>query len=335
MRQNFNIGQEIVSGDLNTLQSRIERGIFDRIIYEMLQRTTNAFFVDGFKAVFQDADTVVLKAGLGFHNVTVNGKEPTKRPLVLDADFNVELNAADAGNPRIDIICVRQNRFNAETENRKVKDEFSDAVVNVPLTVATDWKADVLAIAGVPGVVPAVPATPNGYLKVAEVLVAASTGVASQASITDKRSLLPYCVSTSLTGSAEYDAVVGDAGLGVTHTSLKLALDNALPGWKILVLKDEVIDTTPVVLDDNIEIVFKRGVTFTRGASSIGLQVDANDCKIVNARFKDFITGGDIGIKVSATANRTVLQAPRFKNVPTTQISDLGIQTYTDIAYTE
>ena len=44
MRQKFNVGQELVSNDLNLLQSRLERGFLDRVIYELIGQSTDAFF---------------------------------------------------------------------------------------------------------------------------------------------------------------------------------------------------------------------------------------------------------------------------------------------------
>jgi hypothetical protein len=337
MRQNFTSGQEIISADLVSISSRLERGLLDRIIYEMIQRKSDAFFGDGFKVLRQTATALTVKAGLGFQYVDTGTLYPVRKPLVLDTDLTVNINTPDASNPRIDIISVKQNRYNAETENRKFKDEFTDVIANADTVIATDWKADVLYTPGSPAGSPAVPATPAGYIKIAEVAVSASTGIsASGTPVTDKRALLPFCGATSVSGSKEWDAVVGDTSLvGVTHASLKLALDNASDGWKILVLRDETVNATAIVAKNNVEIVFKRGVTMTRGSAVSALQVDGNDCKIVNARFKDYTTGGDKALKVSAGALRTYLEAPRFYNCTATKLDDLGTDTFTNVLYTE
>lgn len=335
MRQNFNVGQEIVSEDLNSLQSRLERGIFDRIVYEILQKKSDAFFGNGFNVIFQSATSVVVKAGLGFQNADTGTINPVKKPLVLDADLNVTINTPDSSNGRIDLLCVRANRYNAENENRKYKDEFTNSVTTQNFTVATDWKADVLYVAGTPNAVPVAPAIPSGYLLIAEMDITASTGIASQSAITDSRAKLPFCTSASSTGSNEYDAVVGPVSLaGVTHEDLKSALDNASDGWKILVLQSETLTATPVVLNDDIEIVFKKGATINRGTATIGLQVQGIDCKIVNARFKDFITGGDVALKVMGTAQRSVIENPRYNNCAT-NMNDLGIETFVNVEFTE
>jgi len=334
-RQNFNIGQEIISEDLNSLQSRIERGVFDRVIFEILQRKTDGFFQNSFKAIYQSATEILIKAGLGFQNYNIDGKNPTKVPLVLDEDKTISIDTPDSSNPRVDIICVKWGRYNSEVESRKFKDEFTDSITSQNMTVATDWKAEFSYIAGVPNVAPVAPVVPTGFMKIQEVYVSASTGIANQAAIYDKRSLLPFAVATSATGSNEYDAVVGDmTKSGVTHEDLKSALDNASAGWKILVLKNESIDTIPEVITDDTEIVFKRGVTFNRGTSPTGLKISAYDCKLTNARFNGFNTVGDKAVVISAVAKRTVIDSPRFLDCES-NIDDLGSDTFINVEYTE
>lgn len=337
MRQHFASGQEIISEDFNRLQSRLERGIIDRIIYEIIQRQTDGFFQDSFKVLRTTATQMTVTAGLGFQVDDDGDYNPVIKPLVRDANATVDINTPDAGNPRIDIISVKHNREDAEEESRAFKDEFTDVVSNQDVVVATDWKADILYTAGTPAGSPVAPATPAGYIKIAELYVSASTGVADQAAITDSRSPLPFCTATSPTGSSEFDAVVGDiTQVGVTHASLKLALADSLDGWKILVLEDQTIDTLPaVVSNDDIEIVFKRGATLIRGTAVSALQVDGNDCKIVNARLSGFSTGGDKAVKVSVGALRTYLDAPRFYDCPATKVEDLGTDTFMNVQFTE
>lgn len=336
MRQNFNVGQEIISEDLNSLQSRLERGIYDRIIYEMIGRNSNAFFQDGFLVSRISATSVQLKAGLGFQNADTGTDNPLRKPVVLDSDQTVNIDTPDSSNARIDIICVKHGRFNSESENRKFKDEFTDEITTQAFTVATDWKSEVLYISGTPDVTPSVPATPSGYLKIAELTVSASTGIAVSGAISDTRSKLPTSTGINRTGSVQYDAVVGQIGVdqGANFSDLKSALDNAQDGWKILVLRDESIDSIPVVNNNKIEIIFKRGVTFSKGTAVAGLQIDGNDCKVVNSRFLNFSTSADYGIIVSGGTLRTYLDAPRFNNCDG-NINNLGTQTYINVEYTE
>jgi hypothetical protein len=335
MRQNFNSGQEIVFDDFNSMQSRLERGMLDRIIYQILNKKTDSFFQDSFKVLFQSSTSVTVKAGLGLQSVVTTNKDPDNKPLVLDTDASKTLNTPDSSYDRIDIICIKYNRYNVDTESRKFKDEFTDAISSQSFVVSTDWKADVNYVAGTPAASPTIPATPSGYLKIAEILVHASTGIGSQSDITDKRSLLPFASSTSAIGGNDYDAVVGDIlQAGVTHSDLKSALDNASDGWKILILRGETINTTPIVNNNNIELVFKRAVTFTKGTATIGLEVAGNDCKISGYRALSFNSSGDFGIQIDATAYRTYIEAPRFNDCDTS-INDLGIDTFVNVEFTE
>jgi len=336
MRQNFSVGQEIVSEDLNTLQSRVERGLYDRIIYELMGRKSGAFFQDGLKVLFQSSTAVTLKAGLGFQEIDTGTSNPFRKPVVNDADVTQNLDTPDGSNPRIDIVCVRHGRYNSQTESRNFKDEFTDVIAAQNTTVSTDWRREIQYVAGTPAAVPVIPATPAGWVKLAEILVAASTGVASQSSITDSRALLPIAVATTSTGSSEYDAIVGIIGTdqGANYATLKAALDNASDGWKILVLRSETINTIPVVLHDKIEIVFKRGVTFTKGTATKGIQVDGDDCKISGFRAASFNTVADSGIHVSVGAIRTVVDAPRFLACDT-NVKDDGTDTFLNVVYSE
>ena len=293
------------------------------------------FFQNGFLVTRTSSSELSVNQGLGFQDVVTNSYDPQRKPLVLDSDASVSIDTPDASNDRIDIISVKYNRFNAESEDRNFKDEFTDTITQQATTVATDWKADVLYTAGVPGASPVAPSTPSGYIKIAEVVVTASTGIAASGAITDSRSKLPVAGKVSDTGSSEYDAIVGTLGIdeGATYSTLKAALDNASAGWKILVLRDEIISSIPVVGEDNIEIVFKRGVTFTKGTSIKGLQIDGDDCKVINGRFKDFDTASDYGIHVNSAA-RTYLDACRFNNCDG-NINDEGTETYINVEYTE
>lgn len=336
MRQNFSLGQEIIAEDMNSIQSRLERGVYDRIIYELISRKSNGFFQDGFSVVRTSSIAVDVKAGLGFLEEDTGTKDPFRKPVVLDADDSISIDTPDATNPRIDIICVKSDRVNSETENRKFKDEFVDTISTQNFVISTDWSADINYVVGVAAASPSAPAVPAGYVKIAELAVAANTGIPASGGVTDFRALLPIATSTSITGTPDYDAIVGDAATdqGVTHSTLQAALSDAQAGWKILVLQDQTINTTPVVADNNVEIVFKRGVSMIKGAANDGLQIDGNDCKVTNARFSSFNVGGDNGVVVSGGALRTYLDAPRFNDCDT-NIDDSGTQTYVNVEYTE
>lgn len=321
-RQYFNEGQEVISADLNSIQSRLERGFLDTMLYELIGRKSDGFFQDGFKVMRLNATTVTLKAGLGLQShADTDTKEPTKKPLVLYVDTNQNINAADATHPRIDIICVKANMEIYESENRRYKEEFVDTIFSQAMTISKRPKADILYTAGVAGAVPAAPAVPAGYLKIAEILVTAVTGIVSQAAITDSRTLLPV-VTNSIYNGQIYDAVVGSSPF-CTHATLNdvMADLNAANIKNILVESHPALAVTQVINQNNVKIEFKRGATLTAGVEvTLGLNLNADGCEVIGAKLSGFATG----IQIPATKKNNLISRCRFVACPT-DISDNGI----------
>ena len=336
-RQNFNDGQEILFQDLNTITSRIEKLMYDRVFLELLQRKKNSFFGDSFKVIFTGANAATVKKGIGFQeDLTVVQAEPVQRQLFRVADVNINFAAPDSSDDRIDIVVVKHALVDGVTALRKFKDNTTQVITNEDLVLEKDWETIINVVTGTPSGSPAVPATPAGFISVSECLITASIGMANQTNITDKRSLLPFASSASPTGGEEWDSIVGDTSIiGVNQPDLKSALDNGAIGHKILVLEDETIDAIPQVNFANMEIHYKRGVTFTKGSVTTGLKISANDCRIVGGRWLDFDTAGDEGIQVDSGVLRTVFEGgPRFNNCDT-NIDDSGTDTYIPIDFTE
>lgn len=191
-RQNFVDGMEITFSDLSAVASQHEREIYDRVLFEMLQEYTGGFFGSGFLVSRVSSTQLSVAAGSGFYldNTQVD-PEPQMRPLYLPAASAQNIAAPDATNNRIDIVCVRPNRANAITASRHYEDPVTKAISLQNLVIETDWLADVQVVTGTPSGSPAVPATPAGWTKVAEVVVTAVSGIAATGAITDKRTKLP------------------------------------------------------------------------------------------------------------------------------------------------
>lgn len=187
-RSYWNDGQEIVEGDLRNATARLEIELYDRILYEMLNRQQNFFFGDSLIASYINATTSQVKLGNGaYYDNTQVDPEPKTRLLSVLANTNVTHAAADPSNPRIDIIVATAARATLLSQNRNFKDAGTGVVSSVSMVVETDWISTLTVVAGTPGVSPAVPATPAGTIKLAEVAVAAATGIAGAGSYTDKR----------------------------------------------------------------------------------------------------------------------------------------------------
>jgi hypothetical protein len=319
MRQNFSEGQEIIYQDLNTLQGRMQRGIFDQILYELLGRKTNAFFQDGLKVSKVSDIEFSVNAGVGFHENDEGLGEPVKRPIILTQTKVFEILPAS---DRTDIVCVKAHLVAGEAEVRRYKEEFVDTIFTAEFVISKEWDADILYLNDTVIV-------PAGYVKLAEINVAAGVGIVD---VVDFRSLLPIATGISKSGQAGYDFVVGNIGSdqGATHQDLKSALEEAQDGSRILVLIDQIINDVPEVTKDEVEIIFKRGVNIEKGTGEAGLIISGNDCKIINGKFIGFNGPSDCGIIVSG--NQNILNTPRFFNC-TEKIQDNGLDTYVDIVF--
>lgn len=323
---NFNVGQEIISQDLNKIAPRIEQFLFDKVLFELMGRKTDAFYQDGLKVSRVSATQLSVKAGLGFHTEIINAYDPNLKPLFLGANSTQNLSTPDNTNDRIDIISVKAIQIDSETESRKFKDEFTQAISLQNLVVSKDWSIQITVTEGTPSGSPAVPATPAGEIKLCDVLVEAINGVTVESNITDKRLNLPVAAAGNATGFVGYDAVVGDLSIiGVTHSTLKAAIDDAaiLAGAKILVIGSETINITPDVNKDDLTIEFKGSATLTKGTANTGLLISSDGVKVLNGRFASFSVGGDKAISIAATFQYCMIRNIRFLNCDT-EIEDLG-----------
>lgn len=198
MRQKFNDGQEVIYSDFDKAQQALELQLYDRIFHELLGRRSNAFFADSFKVLYVGPTSINVNAGLGVHyDSSQTSPEPQRRPLYKSSTTSLNLSSADPSNPRIDIVTIAHGRQNLVTETRKYKASVAAAVTSQDFTVRTDWLADLAVTTGTPAGSPSAPSTPAGRIKIAEILVAASSGVASQSSITDKRIILPGLIGNN------------------------------------------------------------------------------------------------------------------------------------------
>lgn len=320
-RQFFNLGQEVISADLNSLQSRIERGFLDYLIYELLGRRTDAFFQGGLKVLRVDANTYRIKAGLGIQShADDDTKEPTKKPILLTTDTDLDINSAHATLPRIDGVFVKATRVNSEEENRRYKEEFVDTIFSQTMVISTKPSTTISYVAGVANAVPVAPATPAGFIKIAEIYVTAVTGIASQAAITDTRTLLPVVTNSTYNG-ATYDAVVG-SGPFCTHATLNDVMSdlNAANIKNILVESHPALAATQVINQNDVRIEFKKGSSLTAGAEvTLGLNINANGCEVLGAKVSGFTTG----IEIQATKKNNLISRCRFVAC-TSDISDNG-----------
>lgn len=229
-RRNFTDGMEIVIEDFNAMSQAIERQMYARLGYELVSRKENAFFDDSFQVLFSSANTVLLKKGLGLQtDNTQVSPESTVRPLYLAADTSKSISAPHGSLNRIDIVCVKAALATEISQNRNYKDAATEVVSTQSMVVQKDWSADVVITAGTPNASPAVPSTPAGYIKVAELLVTAVSGLSGSGAVTDTRTKMPISSLTTV-NTTGYTRVT--AGATTTIAQLIADIDALLKrGW--------------------------------------------------------------------------------------------------------
>lgn len=183
---------ELTYQDFNAITPAIERAMYERVLYELVHRSSNAFFKDSFAPSYLGPTAVVVNSGFGlFTDSSAVSPEPKKVPLYLASNLTVNLQAPDATFPRIDLICVKPGRVTELSATRKFKDAVSGSISNQTFAIQEDDNAAVIAVAGTPATVPAAPSVPAGYIAIAQCAIAAVGGMAGSGSIIDLRTLMP------------------------------------------------------------------------------------------------------------------------------------------------
>ncbi len=210
-RINFDDGVEIIHEDLSNIPAALELELYDRVIYELMQRQKNCVFGAGLKVTYVNATTLQVAAGVGFqYDNTQVDPESMNRLLFVAINTNKTITAADGSHGRIDILSIKANRAATADDTRNVKSAIDSTVAGTLVDTETDWASDLLITAGTPSVSPAVPATPVGYIKLAEIVVTQTTGISGSSAITDKRPKFFFGGQKTVSVSATYTATVDD-----------------------------------------------------------------------------------------------------------------------------
>jgi hypothetical protein len=317
-RRKFNDGQEITYQDLDAVSPALERLVLDRVLPELTRGLYDRVFGNGLKVAYVNGTTVSISAGLGiFRDTAQTSPEPLKRLLYQAASSNHTIDTPHATQNRVDIISVKGVLAEELTGTRKFKDAGSGAISNQTFTLQDEWELDVVITKGVEDGSLAVPATPTGYMKLAELAVTAVTGLSGASAVTDKRAHFPV---------EGYDAVVGTSA-HCTHSSLAEAVADAaiLSGMRIKIENNETISTAVDITKTNLILDFLGGVTFTKGGSATeALKLNAAGIRVNGGRFSGFSGGGDRGIRVMSGANYAILLGQRFNSCTLDVQDDAG-----------
>jgi hypothetical protein len=188
-RTNFTEGQEILSGDLRDITKNIERGLYENVLYEMLQRKSgSAFFGNSMYVQRTGAAAISVFAGRGIqYDSSQTTPETKRRPIVLGSNSAITLTAAHATLDRIDIVSIKSDLAIGASSSRNFKNVDDGTVSASSITTRYDLSNAIVVTVGTAGASPSAPAVPSGYTKIAELYMTAASGLANQAAITDSR----------------------------------------------------------------------------------------------------------------------------------------------------
>lgn len=239
-RYQINQYEQVVSQDLNDLQKTIHQSIYDKTLYPFFSKQ-NGFLGDGFTVSRVNATSVSILAGRGFYyDAAQTGTEPKYRAIQLGSDLTLTVGvgtwaaAPDAPDNRIDIIVVRPLESVVTTADRLVRLNGTGPIEEQTVDKVLEQLYEINVVEGTADPSPSVPATPAGWLKIAEITITGGTGIASSSDVIDTRAILLPAVP-SVPSDTRF---VAPSGAG-TDSTLASAISN-LPaeGGSILILED-------------------------------------------------------------------------------------------------
>ena len=262
-RRQFNDGQEVVYQDFNKIPQEMERELYERVIFELIQRAENAFFDDGHLVNYASPTSVSVNPGVGFQtDATQVAPESKKRLLYRGSSTTLNLQAPDGVNDRIDIVVCRAKRVDGATESRKFKNAMTNVISNENLVVSNEWETEFDLVEGTPAGSPVAPATPAGWIKLAELYVNAVTGMSGSGDVTDFRVLMPVGGAVVLNTLGKQRVT---AGAAIPLSTLITDIDTLLKfGYQNYTDYDDLGADPAAPVAGKLRLYFKGGTAFFR-----------------------------------------------------------------------
>lgn len=173
--------------------------------------------------------TIAVAPGVGWYydSAETDAFAPHWEPIVVPVEDTEVLSAHHATLARIDIVCLAP----AETQDQAAAVYIRDPSLGTVTTPSNSKRSKpsytLTVVAGTPGATPSAPATPSGYIKIAECAVPATSGTVV---ITDTRPLLVLGQAHAPDPRDEY---IADEGF-VPGTSTELQVTASSPVSMVL-----------------------------------------------------------------------------------------------------
>lgn len=308
----INTRERPLSSDINQAQSQIDRTLRFFLDQLFLGRQalvddraaslpTQGFLGSGFKVrpTAPIGLSVELAAGQGFQanttdvpasigGVTSVDDLSRYKPLVVLSNVDINVPAPDPTFARIDIVEVIFNRRLADPTSRDILNPSSGAFESesVNKTLAWNMEESVGSVtapnvsttalgykAGNPSATPTVPPTTAGYIKIAEIVVAAGVAQINAEDIKDLRNLLApfnmrYVVAQADLGTIALNKLIAPPGVLV-------AANNSGGLRRLYVVAGDVTGLTPVVVGSPAG-AFATGPEFTASVVAVDATLKAD-----------------------------------------------------------
>lgn len=221
-RMKWNTGESIGATDLERMGQIASQSLFHTLARFFRNNTgdpQSGFFGDDCLVSAVGGLDVQVAAGLGliYDAAESDGYDTHYKPIVVAAADVQTLAAHDPSNPRIDLVALAPATADEDSQTDQVKDPGTGAVSSQSINKRVRHSYALQVVQGTPAASPSAPATPAGYLAVAEVTVPAGAGALTVADARDVL-VLTTNLTTNLTAVAAGDDGAGDPRLQVNDT---------------------------------------------------------------------------------------------------------------------
>jgi hypothetical protein len=203
----FNDGQGLTHTDLNDLTRFLESKIWDQILHSLIGNTTYTAFngTNGRDPCFGGQDgtdhasnlaycltpgAAYLRQGSSTAKIqiapgtllqkvgTLDGNDPKLIAFTFAGTEEFTLTSGDATNPRVDLLQMKLEYVNADSQSRDFEDAATRVVTSTAMNVKRRVQCTISVKIGTPAASPTIPDPDSGYVPVGYALVGATWNAA-------------------------------------------------------------------------------------------------------------------------------------------------------------